>query len=169
MSCAQLKHLDEAVPLVTQNMEHYLANFGPACKSYVPQKEMAAASQLYTALLERKEPAADGGAAGKRLASVLMSIVSDRKPAPPPPEPPSAVAGSDESLATTAAALSIQDLMAQPDVAAAIKTLQVRMDARRASARAVPRRTPGVVAFGRDARAAPCTVGRPTRVRTHSW
>jgi tetratricopeptide (TPR) repeat protein len=115
--------LEDAVPLVVDSMEHFLAELGPGCKERVPQKAMTAASQLYTKLLDRgplKNATAEEQAMGKRLVDALMSVVGA-------PRRPAAAAPAQAQSRSTSAALQspeVKALLADPAIASALQTLK---------------------------------------------
>lgn len=74
----ELDRLEDAIPLVCEEMEGYVALLGRSCKSYVPQASIASASSLYSKLTERKDGNTMRG--GARLMKALMEVVADRKP-----------------------------------------------------------------------------------------
>ena len=117
----KLDMLEEAVPLVVETMEHYVAAFGPGCKGQVPKKAMQAASDLYSKLsdarAEGREPkSGKPEQMGKRLFDVLMAVMGApaARKATAAPAPHTQSAQVKEMLADPIVAEAVQSLQADP-------------------------------------------------------
>eukprot|EP00325_Prymnesiales_sp_UTEX-LB-985_P020734 CAMPEP_0174737222 /NCGR_PEP_ID=MMETSP1094-20130205/67985_1 /TAXON_ID=156173 /ORGANISM="Chrysochromulina brevifilum, Strain UTEX LB 985" /LENGTH=324 /DNA_ID=CAMNT_0015940417 /DNA_START=90 /DNA_END=1060 /DNA_ORIENTATION=+ len=125
----EMGKLEEAVPLMADSMEHYVSTFGRGCKSYVPQKALNAASNLYTKLTENR----DGMNVkdGKRLVTALVAVMSDRKAEPVATAPSESTKASEPSAESTKAATvplalrpQVHEILQKPGVKEAIETLK---------------------------------------------
>ena len=73
----ELDLLEEAMPIISEMFESFVAIYGKGCKDYVPQGVLSVGSALYGKLMQRPNRGGDvkGGA---RLVAALMSVVTDR-------------------------------------------------------------------------------------------